>query len=92
MTEELWQQLGQNESIHTSTWPVHDEKYLVEESMTIVVQVNGKVRANIVVANDSSQEKVIEAAKSNEKVAGYLGGHDIKKTVYIAGKLLNFVI
>jgi leucyl-tRNA synthetase len=92
MTEELWQQLGQNESIHTSTWPVHDEKYLVEESMTIVVQVNGKVRANIVVANDSSQEQVIEAAKSNEKVAGYLGGHDIKKTVYIAGKLLNFVI
>jgi leucyl-tRNA synthetase len=92
MTEELWQQLGEKNSVHKSTWPVHDEKHLIEESMVIVVQVNGKLRASIEVATDSSEEQVIAAAKSNEKVAGHLAGHDIKKTVYVAGKLLNFVV
>jgi leucyl-tRNA synthetase len=92
ITEELWQQLGHNESIHLSPWPSYDEKYLVSETMTIAVQVNGKLRAELELAANASEEQVVEAAKSNQKVAAYLAGHEIIKTIYVPGKLVNFVV
>ncbi|HEX7963871.1 MAG TPA: leucine--tRNA ligase [Candidatus Saccharimonadales bacterium] len=92
IAEELWAQFGHEDSIHTSAWPTYDEKYLVSDTMTLAVQVNGKVRAEIEVPAGAAQEAVIEAAKQHEKVAGYLEGHDIKKAIYVAGKLVSFVI
>lgn len=89
--EELWQQLNGGGSINESEWPVHEEKYLLSDQLNIVVQVNGKVRANIQVASDSSKEAVLEAAKADEKVAGYLDGGIIKE-IYVPGKLVNFVV
>lgn len=75
ITEELWQQLGQEGSIHQSVWPVHDEKYLVQANMTIVVQINGKVRANIEVDINATEDQVVTTAQANEKVASYLAPH-----------------
>lgn len=92
IAEELWAELGQEGSVHQSTWPVHDEKYLVSDTATIVVQVNGKVRANIEMPSDSSEETILEAAKGEENVAVYLEGKEIKKTVYVPGKLVNLVV
>lgn len=92
IAEELWQQLGNKGSVHTSDWPVWDEKYLIQDTITIVVQVNGKVRVNIEVPADSTEEAVLDAAKANDKVAGYLDGKDIKKSIYIPKKLVNFVV
>jgi leucyl-tRNA synthetase len=92
ITEELWEQLGNQDSIHTSQWPKHDEQYLVSDTMTIVVQVNGKVRAELTVANDASEEQVVAAAKADEKVAGYLEGKEVKKTIYVPQKLVSFVV
>jgi leucyl-tRNA synthetase len=92
ITEELWHQLGQETSIHLSAWPTWDESLLVTNTMTIVVQVNGKVRANIKLSADSDEATVVAAAKSEPKVTGYLTDKDIKKTVYIPGRLVNFVI
>ena len=92
IAEELWEQLGQENSVHTSEWPKYDEKYLVEDSMTIVVQVNGKVRGEISVATDAAKDAIIKAAQANEKVAGYLKDQTIKKTIYVPNKLVNFVI
>lgn len=92
ITEELWQQLGHDGSIHMSEWPTWDDALLVEETVTVVVQVNGKVRGQISIAPDASQDEVAEAAKANEKVAGYLADHPIKKTVYVPKKLISFVI
>ena len=92
ISEELWHQLGNKGSVHVSQWPSWDNALLVSDTMKIVVQVNGKLRAEIEVPADASEEKVIETAKSNEKVAGYLKGHQVKKSIYVPKKLVNFVI
>jgi len=92
IAEELWQQLGQKDSIHTSKWPSWDEKLLVSDTMTIVVQVNGKVRANITVPAGSSEGDVTKAAQAHEKVVTYLKPKPAKKVIYVPGKLINFVV
>ncbi len=92
ITEELWSQFGREGSIHVSDWPVHNDKYLVSETMTIVVQVNGKVRANIEIPAEADEAEVIEAAKSAENVAAHLNEKPVRKTIYVPGKLINFVV
>ncbi len=92
ISEELWHELGHKISVHTSNWPVHEEKYLVSDTVTIVVQVNGKVRANIDVPTESSEESITESAKNNEKVQVYLKDKTVRKTVYVPHKLINFVV
>ncbi len=92
IAEELWEQMGQDGSIHISEWPAYDEKYLVQDSLTIVVQVNGKLRGEIQVAIDADEAAVVEAAKNIEKVAAHLKGQTIRKTIYVPNKLVNFVI
>jgi len=92
IAEELWQQLGHSESIHTSTWPEHDESFLTESTMAIVVQVNGKVRAQINVAADAAKDQIIETAQNNEKIITALDGRDVKKIIYVPGKLVSLVV
>jgi leucyl-tRNA synthetase len=92
ITEELWHQLGHETSIHTSEWPVHDEKYLTSDVMTIVVQINGKVRAQLQIAADATKEQVTEAAHADQKVVAALAGKEIKKTIYVPGKLVSLVV
>jgi leucyl-tRNA synthetase len=91
VAEELWHQLGHESSVHAGTWPQWDDKYLVQDTITIAVQVNGKLRGEITIAAEASEEEVVSAAKANEKVASYLNGEP-KKVIYVAGKLVNFVI
>jgi len=93
MTEEIWRNVfGEKESIHLSSWPRVDEKSLVEEEIKIPVQVNGKVRAVIVVqADDIIENTVVNKAIENEKVKKYLEGKKYK-TIYVKGKILNFVL
>lgn len=92
ITEELWEQLGEKASIHTSSWPGYDERYLQRDTLTIVVQVNGKLRAQLEVATDSTQEQVIELALDNAKVQEHIGSKEVRKTIYVPGKLVNFVV
>jgi leucyl-tRNA synthetase len=92
ISEELWSQLGHKESIHQSDWPKYDEQYLTQDTVTIAIQVNGKLRGEVEVAADANEATTVEAAKANEKVAGYLADTDIRKTIYVPGKLVNFVI
>lgn len=92
ITEELWQQLGHETSVHTSSWPIHDEKYLVQNTVTIAIQVNGKLRGEVTVAADADEATVVEAAKANDKVKGYIDGHELRRTIYVKGKLVNFVV
>ncbi len=91
ISEELWQTLGHNDSVHTASWPVHDPKYLVADTVTVVVQVNGKVRAQLTLPADSSKEDAEAAARADEKVASYLTG-DVKKTIYVPNRLISFVL
>lgn len=92
ITEELWGQLGHQDSIHTSTWPTYDEKYLTSDTTTIVVQVNGKVRAQLQVAADAPQEQIVEQAKTEAKVQAQIAGKEIRKTIYVPGKLVSLVV
>ncbi len=92
MTEELWQQLGHETSIHTSKWPAYEEKYLVSDTLTIVVQVNGKVRAQIQMPASATKDQIIEAAQADPKIVEYLSGKEIRKTIFVPGKLVSFVV
>lgn len=91
ITDELWSQLGQKGSIHLSTWPVHDEKYLKTDQITIVVQVNGKVRANVNVPSDATETEVVKAAQADPKVTKQIKS-GVRKTIYVPHKLINFVV
>lgn len=92
IADELWQQLGHESSVQRDSWPSWDEKYLVSDTMKIVVQVNGKVRATLEVPAEAEQAEIEELAKKNEKVAEYLSGNPIKKTIYVPKKLISFVV
>lgn len=92
ITEELWELMGNSESIHMSQWPIHDEKYLMSDIMKIVVQINGKVRSTVELRVDSTKEQVIEAVKADSKVASNLDGKEIVREIYVPGRIVNFVI
>jgi len=91
VSEELWAELGNDKSIHLQPWPLWDEKLLKKDILTIVVQVNGKVRANIEMEAGITDEDMIERAKQDEKIASYLEG-DLVKTIAVSEKLVNFVV
>jgi len=95
LTEELWVEvLKQPFSIHTSTWPKYDSKYLEVDQINLIIQINGKLRGNLLVNNDqaASGEGIEEMAKKEENIAKWLEGKEIKKTIFVTNKLINFVI
>lgn len=92
IADELWQDLGHNGTVNVDNWPVYDEKYLASDTITVVVQINGKVRAQMEVSSGVSQEEIEKMAKADLKVAGHLEGKQIKKTIYVPGKLISFVV
>ena len=90
--EELWQQLGHENCVHIDHWPKSDSKYLQEDTVTIAVQVNGKLRATINAPAGSGEDDVVDAAKKQENVEKYLSGKEIRKVIYVKDKLLNLVV
>ncbi len=92
MTEELWHELGHADSIHKSEWPQYDESKLVSETATIVVQVNGKVRGSFSAPATLNESQAVEMAKKLPEVGKWLVDKEVAKTIYIAGKLVNFVL
>ncbi len=92
IAEELWQNVGHSKSIAYESWPTHNEKYLQEEEITIAIQVNGKLRATIIVHADSSEDDITAAAKTDTHIVPWLEGKAIKKVIYVPGKLVNIVI
>jgi leucyl-tRNA synthetase len=92
MTDELWQQLGQEGSIHVAPWPQWDESLLVEDTVTIVVQVNGKVRAELSVAKTASKEELEAAALGNDRIQEFLGDKKPTRVVVVPGRLVNIVV
>ncbi len=92
ITEELWERMGLPYSVHTSPWPQYDEKYLKSDTVTVVVQVNGKVRGKLEIDVDTPQEEVLKMAKEISNVKRFLEGKNIVKEIYVKGKLVNFVV
>jgi len=91
MAEELWQDLDHETSVNVDNWPKWDEKYLEQDTVTIAVQVNGKLRGEIEVAADASEEEVKSAALAQENVAKHLGNKKPTKVIYVPGRLVNVV-
>lgn len=92
MTEELWQELGEKKSIHLSGWPKYDPKLLIEDTVTVVVQVNGKLRGTLSLPKDTTEAQAVLLAKEDKDVARHLDGMEIVKAIFIPNKLLNFVV
>ncbi len=92
ITEEMWRALGHTASIHKELWPAYDPTKLVEETLTLVVQVNGKVRANIELASDISEEAGTKEALEHPNVQKWLQNQTPKKVIYIKGKLVSIVV
>lgn len=90
--EELWQILGNQESIFKAGWPQYNTGFLVEEKVEMVIQINGKVRSKIEVDCDISEEKLKELVQQDEKLITWLNGQAPKKIIVIPQKLVNIVI
>jgi leucyl-tRNA synthetase len=88
---ELWQQLGQAGAVIDAQWPQVDESALVQDSLTLVIQVNGKLRGQIEVPASASREEVEAAARANENVQRFTEGVTIRKVIVVPGKLVNIV-
>ena len=92
MAEELWSVLGNKKSIHIASWPAFDATKLVDEKITIAVQINGKVRGQVVVAKDATEDVVKKEAQENPEVVKWLQGQVIKKIIYVEGRVVNIVV
>jgi leucyl-tRNA synthetase len=90
LAEELWHELGNEDSVHVSAWPVWEETALRQDTMTIVVQVNGKVRAKLDMPVNAGQADIEATAMADTNVRQYVNGSP-KKVIYVPGKILNIV-
>ena len=92
LSEEFWSLLGHSETITYQSWPHFDDNLMQLDEVTITVQVNGKLRANINIAKDSDEKDVVSEALSLDNVEKYTSDGNIVKTIYIPNRLLNFVV
>ena len=100
LTEELWvEKLGQKFSIHQSPWPIFDPKFLKVDSLVIAVQVNGKLRGQLIINNQitlpaqagNNQQQIEKLARNDKNISKWLEGHQITKVIYVPGRIINFV-
>ena len=91
VTEEMWQVMNFGGMVNEAQWPTYDEEKTKENSVEIVIQVMGKVRSKLTIPVDMSKDEVLAAAKADAKIAELLDGKEIKKEIYVPGKLVNFV-
>lgn len=92
LAEELWRRLGHDTSLAHGPFPVADERYLVDDTVELPVQVNGKVRGKITVAADADKAALEAAALADEKVLAFLDGATPKKVIVVPGRLVNLVV
>ncbi|HPF31347.1 MAG TPA: leucine--tRNA ligase [Candidatus Saccharibacteria bacterium] len=92
MAEELWQQIGNENLIQETQWPKWDEKMVIDYTITVVIQVNGKLRAKLEVDKDISEEEINDLALKNTNVINFVGDKKPKKIIYVPGRILNIVV
>ena len=92
VAEELWERLGGTGSVTRADFPRFDPALLVQDTIELPVQVNGKVRARITVVVDADEETVVAAALSEPNVSAHVGDTDVRKVIYVAGRMLNLVL
>ena len=92
VAEEAWEKLGHKQSLAKQPWPVYDEALCVDSTATIAIQVNGKVRGKVELEIDIKEDEALAAALLQPSVAKYTDGLEVKKVIYVKGKILNIVV
>ena len=92
LTEHLWEKLGSEGSVHAAAWPAYDAALLVEEVVTLAVQINGKRRGEVTLSPEASEDEALEAARAVPGMAAHLGEGAPKRVVYVPGRVLNIVV
>ena len=92
VAEELWSRLGHQESVAWAPFPVADERWLVDDTVEVAVQVNGKVRAQVAVPADADAAALEAAARADERVVAQLDGKTVRRVIAVPGRLVNFVV
>ncbi len=92
ITEELWEFFGNKKSIHLSTLPKYEDKLILDTELKIIIQVNGKVRADMVVTSDASQSEIETLALAHPGAQKFFEGRQVKKVIYVKGRLINIVV
>jgi leucyl-tRNA synthetase len=92
LAEELWQRAGHDYSIHNQSWPQWDEELAKDEEITLVIQVNGKLRARLTVPVSITEAEARKLALASQRVKAHTEGKKLLKTVYVPGRLVNFVV
>jgi leucyl-tRNA synthetase len=92
IAEELWEKLGHKESIFLEKWPTYDPELIKDETVTLVIQVNGKVRSSMEVSAEISEDEAKNMALADEKIKAWTDGKEIKKIIFVKGKLISIVI
>ena len=92
IAEELWKRFGHEETITYESFPEFDENYLVDDEIEVPVQINGKVKARVMVPADADQATVVGVAKSDERIAELTAGKNVVKEIYVPGRMVNLVV
>ncbi len=92
ITEELWGETGNKDSIFKQSWPKYDESLIKDEEIELVIQINGKIRDKISASADITEEEAKELALNSEKIQQWLDGKEPKKIIFVKGKLVSIVV
>jgi leucyl-tRNA synthetase len=92
LCEELWNRLGHAESLAYAPWPAFDPARVIEDTVTVAIQVNGKLRATLDLARGADQTAVHSAALADERIQRYVNGVEVRKVIFVPDKLLNIVV
>ncbi len=92
IAESIWQKINLSGSVHNQSWPVHDPALVVDDEVTFVVQVNGKVRAKMALPKGCPKDEVIAKATNDDKIKEYLNQSELIKTIVVPDRIVNFVV
>ncbi|MGH8019012.1 MAG: class I tRNA ligase family protein, partial [Opitutaceae bacterium] len=92
MAEELWERLGGTPSVVFAPWPVFDPAKLLSKTVKLVIQINGRMRGDVMIAPDAPEAEALALARANEKLSTHLDGKALRKIIYVPGRILNLVV
>ena len=92
IASELWQEIDHSDALDDHPWPTYDPQALVTEEVTVVVQINGKVRGKITVSTEAAEEAVLAQALAHKRIKEHLAGKTIRKTVVVPGRLVSIAV
>ena len=92
IAEELWQRLGHEDSLAYAAWPAAREEFLRSDTVEVAVQVNGKMRGRVAVPVEATKAQALAIARDDENVARHLSGKEIRRSIYVPGRIVNFVV